>query len=72
MNKNKFDSIKLKKVIDEQSRRYEDTALYEIVIELSAQAPQLWQDIFNNLWQRNFYMQKRKLDRNNNRHTLTA
>lgn len=59
MNQNEFEPIKLKKVIDEQSRRYEDTALYEIVIELSARAPQLWQDIFNNLWQRHFYMQKR-------------
>ena len=59
MNQNEFEPIKLKKVIDEQSRRYEDTALYEIVIELSARAPQLWQDIFNHLWQRHFYMLKR-------------
>ena len=72
MNKNKFDSIKLKKVIDEQSRRYEDTALYEIVIELSAQAPQLWQDIFNNLWQRNFYMQKRNAFANSYSITITC
>lgn len=59
MNQTAFEPILLKKVIDEQSRRYEDTALYEIVIELSARAPQSWQDIFNHLWQQNFYMMKR-------------
>ncbi|MCE4937480.1 hypothetical protein [Aliivibrio fischeri] len=59
MNNSVFEPIQLKKVIDEQSRRYADTALYEIVIELSACAPQYWQEIFNHLWQQNFYMMKR-------------
>ncbi|EGQ8527897.1 TPA: hypothetical protein I7264_25790 [Vibrio parahaemolyticus] len=72
MSINMFEPIKLKKVIDEQSRRYEDTALYEIVIELSARAPQLWQDIFNNLWKRNLYMMKRNAIANSYSITITC
>lgn len=72
MSINMFEPIKLKKIIDEQSRRYEDTALYEIVIELSARAPQLWQDIFNNLWKQNLYMMKRNATANSYSITITC
>ncbi|TCW22128.1 hypothetical protein [Vibrio crassostreae] len=72
MNKNEFEKIKLKKVIDEQSCRYKDTAMYEIVIELSVQAPQIWQEIFNTLWQRNIYMQKRSAFANSYSITITC
>lgn len=54
------------------SRADSQSALFDLVLKLSASAPREWSNYFNERWEQEFYMMKRHAEASGSRITITC
>ena len=68
-----FEDITIIGVDEKSSSRIDSqSALFNIVLNLSASAPWEWANYFNELWRHEFYMMKRNAEASGSRITITC